>query len=77
MIFVDLDIVGHWFRVRERVALYPPHRGLAVEQVRRCARASRASSSFLDSRGEGTMYVTNRFTVYDQDGRAAAAGGRR
>src|ERR1044071_6548721 len=49
--------------VRERVELYRAHRGLAVEQIRRCARVE-GQVVVLDLRGEETIYATNRFTVY-------------
>lgn len=49
--------------VRERVALYEAHRGLAEEQIRRCS-TTQGNLVVLDLRGEEVIYAANRFLIY-------------
>ncbi len=49
--------------VKERVELYFEHEVPFKEQVGRCA-STRDNVIILDLRGEDTIYVSNRFTIY-------------
>ena len=49
--------------VKERVDLYMEHKDLFQAQLRRCAKVHK-NLVVLDLRGEETIYVGNRFTIY-------------